>query len=150
MVIAVLGGTLTDLGPWYQSLRQPGWKPPDILFGPAWTVIYACCIAAFVIGWRRAASLEEQRRRAMRDWLIGLFALNGFFNVAWSLLFFRLRRPDWAGIEVAALWLSIGVLIVFLWRVSRTSSLLLLPYLVWVSFAAALTWAVTRMNGPFG
>lgn len=150
VAIAILGGTLTDLGPWYQSLRQPGWKPPDVLFGPAWTVIYACCVTAFVIAWRRAASLDEARRRELREWLIGLFALNGFLNVAWSLLFFRLRRPDWAAIEVVALWLSIGVLMVFLWRVSKPSSLLLAPYLGWVSVAAALTWTVARMNGPFG
>lgn len=149
VAIAIVGGTLTDLGPWYQSLRQPGWKPPDLLFGPTWTVIYACCVAAFVIAWRRAASLDEGRRRALRDWLTALFALNGFLNVAWSLIFFRLRRPDWAAIEVVALWLSIGALMVFLWRLSRPSSLLLAPYLAWVSVAAALTWAVARMNGPF-
>lgn len=142
--IAVLGGTLTDLGPWYQSLRQPSWKPPDLLFGPAWTLIYACCVGAFVIAWRRAGSREA------REWLIGLFALNGFLNVGWSLLFFRLRRPDWAGIEVVALWLSIVGLMIFTARISRTSGLLLLPYLLWVSVAAALTWAVAQMNGPFG
>lgn len=150
VVIAVLGGTLTDLGPWYQSLRQPPWKPPDLLFGPAWTVIYACCVTAFAIAWRRAARLEDTRRRAIREWLIGLFALNGFLNVAWSLLFFRMRRPDWAWIEVVGLWLSIVGLMIFLWRLSKPSSLLLAPYLAWVSFAAALTWAVARMNGPFG
>lgn len=142
--IAVLGGTLTDLGPWYQALKQPAWKPPDLLFGPAWTVIYACCVAAFVIAWRRAPST------ATREWLIGLLALNGFANVLWSLLFFRLQRPDWAGVEVVGLWLSIAVLIGFMARFARSASLLLLPYLAWVSFAAALTWAVTRMNGPFG
>lgn len=147
--VAVLGGTLTDLGPWYQSLKQPGWKPPDWLFGPAWTLIYACCVAAFVIAWRGAASLEEGQRRATREWLIGLFALNGFLNVVWSLLFFRLKRPDWAAIEAVALWLSIVLLIVFTARWARPSALLLAPYLVWVSIAAALTWAVAKMNGPF-
>ena len=141
--VAVLGGTLTDLGSWYQSLRQPEWKPPDPLFGPAWTLIYAACIVAFAIAWRQAASRET------REWLIGLFAMNGFLNVGWSLLFFRLRRPDWAGIEVVLLWLSIVMLIAFTARISRASGLLLAPYLVWVSFAAALTWAVTSMNGPF-
>ena len=60
--IAVLGGTLTDLGPWYQSLQQPGWKPPDMLFGPAWTLIYACCVLAFILAWRRASSRGQLAR----------------------------------------------------------------------------------------
>jgi tryptophan-rich sensory protein len=76
--------------------------------------------------------------------------LNAFLNVSWSLLFFRLRRPDWALAEVGMLWLSILVLLVFLGRVSRTSGWLLVPYLAWVAFAAALNLAVVRLNGPFG
>ena len=87
---------------------------------------------------------------ATREWLIGLFALNGFLNVLWSLLFFRLHRPDYALIEVGGLWLSIGVLILFLARVSRTASLLLTPYIAWVSIAAALNYEVVKMNPPFG
>jgi tryptophan-rich sensory protein len=142
--IAVLGGTLTDLGPWYQSLQQPGWKPPDMLFGPAWTSIYACCVLAFLLAWRRVSSREA------REWLIGLFALNGFLNVLWSLLFFRLRRPDWAALEAVALWFSIVALMVLLSRMSRTASVLMLPYLAWVTIAAALTWTVSQLNGPFG
>ena len=82
--------------------------------------------------------------------MLGLFALNAFLNVSWSLLFFRLRRPDWAFAEVGLLWLSILVLVVFLGRVSRTSGWLLAPYLAWVTFAAALNLAVVRLNGPFG
>jgi tryptophan-rich sensory protein len=140
---AALGGTLTDIGPWYQSLRQPAWKPPDALFGPAWTLIYGFTVASAVIGWRRAPD------RKAREWLIGLFALNGFLNVLWSLLFFRLQRPDWALVEVVALWLSIALLMLVLRRYARISSLLLVPYLAWVSFAAALNAAVVRLNGPF-
>ena len=143
IVVGALGGTLTDTTGWYQTLTKPAWQPPDILFAPAWTLIYALCVASFAIGWRAAPS------KAAREWLIGLFALNGFLNVLWSLLFFRLQRPDWAGIEVVALWLSIAGLIIALWRTSRTASLLLLPYLAWVSFASVLTWAITALNGPF-
>ncbi len=82
--------------------------------------------------------------------MLVLFALNGFVNVFWSLLFFRLRRPDWALAEVGFLWLSILVLIVYLGRIHRTSGWLLAPYLAWVSFAATLNVAVVRLNGPFG
>lgn len=141
--VAAIGGTMTDLGPWYRSLNKPSWQPPDAAFGPVWTAIFACAAASSVIAWRRA------RSAATREWIIGLFALNGFLNVLWSLLFFRLRRPDWALIEVAGLWVSILLLILFLLRLSRTASVLLAPYIVWVSIAAALNFAVVRLNPAF-
>lgn len=68
----------------------------------------------------------------------------------WSLLFFRVQRPDWALIEVALLWLSIAGLIVYCGRFSRPSAVLLLPYIAWVSVAAALNYAIVQLNGPFG
>ena len=67
----------------------------------------------------------------------------------WSFLYFRLRRPDWALFEVALLWLSVLALILVLARYSRVSSLLLAPYLCWVTFAAVLNWGTVRLNGPF-
>jgi translocator protein len=143
IVVATVGGTLTDIGIWYQSLIKPAWQPPDWLFGPAWTLIFALATASAVHAWRDADS------RARREWIIGLFALNGFLNVLWSLLFFTLKRPDWALIEVVLLWLSILLPIIFFWRFSRPASLYLLPYLLWVSFAAILNLAVVRLNGPF-
>ena len=95
--VAVLGGLMTDLGPWYASLKQPSWKPPDWAFGPIWTTIFALAAAAGVIGWRRAPS------RSDREQLLVLFAANGFLNVFWSLLYFRLHRPDWSLVEVPSL-----------------------------------------------
>ena len=80
---------------------------------------------------------------------IALFALNGFLNVTWSALFFRLKRPDWALAEVGLLWLSIVVLIVVIARHSKNASVLLAPYLAWVTFAAVLNLAIVQLNGPF-
>ena len=144
MTLAGLGALSTDLGPWYQSLQQPPWKPPDVLFGPAWTIIYALAATAGVRAWHAAPT------RSDREWLIALFALNGFLNLLWSLLFFRVQRPDWALIEVGFLWASILLLMIVLGRYSRAAWLLLAPYLAWVSFAATLNFAVVRLNGPFG
>jgi tryptophan-rich sensory protein len=143
IAVAGLGGLATDLGPWYASLRQPPWKPHDALFGPAWTLIYACAAMAGVKAW------EADPRRAARDTLLALFFLNGFLNLLWSLLFFRLQRPDWALMEVGALWLSILALILWTRPRSRAASRLLWPYLAWVSFAAVLNAAVVELNGPF-
>lgn len=143
MAVAGLGALTTDLGAWYQSLVQPSWKPPDWLFGPAWTTIFALAAAAGVIAWREAPG------KSQREWMLALFALNGFLNVFWSLLYFRLRRPDWALLEVGFLWLSVLVLIVVLGRYSRRAGALLLPYLLWIMFAGALNWSTVQRNAPF-
>ena len=79
-----------------------------------------------------------------------MFALNAILNVAWSLFFFRLHRPDWALAENVLLWLSVLALIVVLAPFSPVSSCLLAPYLVWVSIAAFLNWTIVRLNAPFG
>lgn len=141
--VAALGATMTDLGPWYQGLAKPAWNPPDVVFPMGWTLIYALITLAGVAAWRAA------RTSAQAEWVIGLFALNGFLNITWSILFFRLQRPDWAFWEVTLLWLSILVLIGYCGRFSRGAALLLLPYLAWVSFAGALNWAVVQLNAPF-
>ena len=142
-MVAGTGMTLTDLGPWYQGLREPSWKPPDAAFGVIWTAIFALAAAAGVVAWRRA------RTSSGRQWIVALFAINGFLNVLWSLIFFKLRRPDYAMVEVAFLWASILSLIIALYRRSALASGLLVPYLVWVSIAAALNYEVVALNGPF-
>ena len=141
--IAVVGATITDIGPWYRGLAQPRWAPPEAAYGIAWTAIYALSALAGVTGW---LAMERWRDR---EWLIGLFALNGFLNILWSLLFFQLRRPDWALVEVLALWLSVLALILTIWRRSMTGAVLLVPYLLWVTFAGYLNMTIVRLNGPF-
>ncbi len=142
--VATLGATMTELGPWYQNLRKPDWKPPDWLFGPGWTVIFALAALSAASAWRDA------KERAQRDWILILFLANGSLNVLWSLLFFRAQRPDWSLIEVFFLWGSILVLIIYLARFSKQGAVLLVPYLAWVTFAGALNWSVVSLNGPFG
>ena len=144
LVVAFLGETMTDLGPWYQALEKPGWTPPDWVFGLAWTVILALMALAAVSTWRAAPNTR------VSDMTVGLFALNGFLNILWSLIFFRMQRPDWAFAELLLLWLSIVALIVFCGRYSRFAALALLPYLAWVTMAGVLNWQVVELNGPFG
>lgn len=142
-MVALVGMTITDIGPWYHSLIQPSWAPPEAAYGVAWTAIYALTAIAGVTAWLATPSSRE------REWLIGLFALNGFLNVAWSLLFFQIHRPDWALDEVILLWLSVAALIVFTWRRSIVAAVLLVPYLMWVTFAGYLNMNVVHLNGPF-
>ncbi|TNC13665.1 tryptophan-rich sensory protein [Methylobacterium terricola] len=143
IVVAGAGAWLTALGPWYRSLQVPSWKPPDWAFGPVWTTIFTLAAIAGVLSWNAAPEGPP------RTWLIAAFALNGALNIAWSGVFFRLERPDWALIEVVALWLSVVLLIVVVGRLSGLGAVLLVPYLVWVGIAACLNWSIVRLNGPF-
>jgi benzodiazapine receptor len=142
IIVAGAGAFLTELSPWYHALKRPSWQPPDWLFGPAWTVILGLASLSLFL------ALRHSQDRGERLLIFGLFVLNGVLNVLWSPLFFKLRRPDWALAEVPLLWLSILLPIVLLWSVSRISSLLLFPYLEWVSFAAFLNLMIVRLNRP--
>jgi translocator protein len=143
-MVALAGGLLTDVGPWYERLRFPKLRPPNWLFGPAWTTIYIFIAVSGVMAWENAPDA------AMRGLLITLFFLNALLNVLWTPLFFKFRRPDWALIEVAPLWLSIVALMVCIYAIRPGAALVMSPYLAWVSFAAWLNWRIVELNKPFG
>ena len=126
-LVAGIGGALTDLGPWYFALKQPAWKPPDIAFGPIWTTIFTLCALSGWGAWQLATSFKQKLAIAL------MFGVNGALNVLWSWLYFTLKRPDWA-----------------LWRSSMLSSLMIVPYLVWVTTAGFLNHSTIELNGPFG
>ena len=138
--VAAIGAGVTSLGPWYRELAKPAWQPPDWLFGPAWTLIFALCAVVGARCWSLAPDLAARRR------VVAAFAVNGALNVSWSVLFFRLQRPAWALVEVLALWVSILVLIRVCAAVWRPAAWLLAPYLAWVSFATVLNAAIVRLN----
>ena len=86
---------------------------------------------------------------AGRGRVLVAYALNALLNILWSVLFFTLRRPDWALVEVVPLWLSVLLLIAVSGRRDRAAGWLLVPYLAWVGFAGVLNWSVVRLNEPF-
>nr|WP_294533373.1 TspO/MBR family protein [uncultured Rhodoblastus sp.] len=141
--VAVIGGLTTDVGPWYEKLRFPAIRPPNWLFGPAWTLIFSLTATAGVIAWNEAPDAGA------RTILLALFAANILLNIAWSPLFFRWRRPDWAFIELIPFWASILALILHCARFSPRAAYLLLPYLTWVTFAGWLNFRVVQLNAPF-
>jgi len=145
VVLAVMGAKATSLGPWYYGLNKPPWQPPDWLFGPAWTLIYGLCVWSAGRAWLAAETDAERYGQVLAP-----FAVNIVLNAAWSFLFFRFRRPDWAFVEVIALWLSVASLVIVLWPLDRLASVLILPYLSWVTFAATLNRTIIRLNAPFG
>jgi translocator protein len=132
--VAAIAGGLTVLDDWYYNLEQPWFKPPDLLFGPAWTTLFILMAWSGVLAWRTAAE-DELSLSARRARLL--------------LLWFYLQRPDWALAEVVVLWLSIVLLIRHTMRYNKRAALILWPYLAWVSFAAMLNLATAVLNAPF-
>jgi tryptophan-rich sensory protein len=143
LIVAVAGGLATRIGPWYFNLRKPAWQPPDWLFGPVWTVIFALCALAAARAWGGTGSVLRKKL------VLVLFVVNGLLNVGWSVLFFTLRRPDWALAEIPLLWLSIALIMYICGGDVPAVRWLLAPYLAWVTFAAALNLAVVQLNYPF-
>ncbi|MFB9151384.1 tryptophan-rich sensory protein TspO [Roseovarius ramblicola] len=129
-------GGLFPPGEWYQKLRKPWWTPPNWLFPVAWTILYLCMAAA---GARVAMS--PGNGLAMALWALQI-ALNGL----WTPVFFGLRRMKLGLRVLGLLWLSVAATLVALWQVDMIAGVLFVPYLVWVSVAAALNLSVLRLN----
>jgi len=130
--------TMASVGGWYTTLVKPSWRPPDWIFGPVWTVLYATMAVAGWLVWRRGGLASVPALR----W----FAAQLVLNVGWSVVFFGLRMPGLAFAEILALWLAIAATLMTSWRVSRPAGILLIPYLLWVSFATVLNFAIWRLN----
>lgn len=132
VLVAVVGGSVTDTGAgsWYRTLDQPAWNPPDWLFAPVWTLLYALMAVAAWLVWRRG-----QRAPLV------LYAVQLALNLAWTLVFFGLESP-WGGVLViTALWMAI-VATIAAFRRTPVAPWLLAPYLAWVTYAAALNLAI--------
>lgn len=133
---AITGGQFMP-GEWYAQLAKPSWTPPNWLFGPVWTVLYVAIAAAGWLVWR------GERRAALP---LALWVAQIVLNAAWSWLFFGLHRPGTAFAEIVVLLATIVGFAIAAWPVSRTASLLFVPYALWVGFASALNFAVWRLN----
>jgi translocator protein len=120
----------------YQQLVQPSWAPPPAVFGPVWTVLYAGIAVSGWLVWRRAGSGP-----ALTAWAVQLL-----LNAAWTPLFFGAGLFGVAFAEICLLWVAIVATIALFARHSRPAAALLLPYLAWVSFAAALNLAIWQLN----
>jgi benzodiazapine receptor len=139
--VAALGSWLTvpALPGWYANLNRPTWTPPNQVFAPVWSILYALMAVAAWLVWR-------QRERTRIRVALTLFGVQLACNAAWSWLFFDLKRPGLAFIDIVLLWLAILATLVTFLRVRRTAGLLLVPYLLWVSYAAALNFSLWRLN----
>lgn len=136
---AVGGIAAASAGEFYQALVRPSWAPPGWLFGPAWSVLYVLMgISAWLV-WR--ANGFAYARVALLLFIAQLVA-----NALWTWLFFVWRDGALALGEILLLWVLIVTVIFLFWRVSKVAAVLLIPYLAWVSFATALTFATWQLN----
>lgn len=138
---AAIGGLASANAPaFYAELRQPAWAPPAWVFGPVWSLLFlAMALAAWLV-WR------QPQPGGARSFALRLFVLQLGANALWSWLFFAWRLGGPAFAEVLLLWTLIAATLLAFLRLHRAAGLLLLPYLLWVSFAAGLNWVLWRLN----
>jgi translocator protein len=142
---AALGGGITAraIPTWYRELRKPAWNPPDQLFGPVWTLLYAqMAVAAWLV--HRAG--RDVAREATAHRTLWLWWLQLGLNLGWSISFFGLRRPGWALILIGLLEATVLATAVTASRVSRLPALLLAPYALWTGFALILNERIWELN----
>ena len=126
-------------GEWYASLQKPSWNPPNWIFGPVWTVLYATMgITAWLV-WKRGG-FSGQRIA------LSLFLMQLLFNALWSPLFFGLHNAALALLDIVLLWLAVLATVAAFWKAHALAGALLFPYLAWVTFASVLNFALWRLN----
>jgi tryptophan-rich sensory protein len=129
----------SSLGNWYHLLAKPSWNPPEEVFAPVWSALYLIMAIAAWLVWRRGS--ENEVIPAMTTYFAQLV-----LNVLWPLLFFGLRAPGWAALDILLLWLAIIMAITQFRRVSLPAAWLLAPYLAWVTFASVLNITIWQIN----
>lgn len=142
--VAAAGGaiTATSVGSWYQGLAKPWFNPPDWVFGPVWTLLYAMIALA---GWR----VWRLRGWGAQGWFepaLLVWALQLALNLCWSFVFFGARMIGAALVEIVVLLAAIGVTLRLFARIERLAAWLLAPYAAWVAFATLLNAALWRLN----
>ena len=130
--------TSPNINTWYASLIKPGFNPPNWLFAPAWTILFFLMGWAFYLIWT-----NKSKNKSSAYWA---FAIQFLLNIVWSAIFFGLKLPNIAFFEIVILWLAILWTIIEFYKVNKTAGYLLVPYILWVSFASILNYYVWILN----
>lgn len=132
--------TMDSVNTWYADLSRPSFTPPDWAFGVVWPILYIMMgISAFLI-WNKGIDSKQARVA------LGLFVLQLVLNGLWTPIFFGLHMMALALAEIILLWVAILMMILAFWRISKVATCLLIPYILWVSFAIALNAALWHLN----
>jgi translocator protein len=141
LAIGGVSGALSSepITSWYLTLNKPSWNPPNYLFGPVWTTLYIMMAIALARIWSSPSG-------ELRNTAIWVFAIQLFLNFWWSIIFFNFKMMGWALVEIVAMWLAIATTIYYFSKIDKTAAFLLVPYLLWVSFATFLNFTLWRLN----
>jgi len=161
----VIGAFFTTpaIGSWYKTLNKPSFNPPNWIFGPVWTTLFVLMGISLYLVWRKKwmpiNEIESDKTKAWNKWsqkffngswqkanIIIIFIVQLVVNILWSAVFFGAQSPDLAFFVLIMLWFAILFTIVNFYRVSKTAGLLLLPYILWVSFAGILNYFIWALN----
>lgn len=137
----VIGSIFTapNIPSWYATLAKPVFNPPNWIFAPVWISLYVLMAISFYLIWIRNDIPNF-------GFLMSLFVLQLVLNAFWTIIFFGLKSPFFAFIEIVVLWILILLCIISFHKISKTASVLLVPYLLWVTFAAVLNFELWRLN----
>lgn len=130
--------TFSQIPTWYMTIAKPAWNPPSWLFGPVWTVLYLLMAISLYLLW---TSKNKNRTKA-----INFFYIQLVLNVLWSWMFFGWHQIGFAFVEIIVLWLAILATIIYSSKINQTASWLLIPYILWVSFAIYLNHSILLLN----
>ncbi|HTX86867.1 MAG TPA: TspO/MBR family protein [Candidatus Nanoarchaeia archaeon] len=140
--VGFVGSVFTEpaINSWYAYLQKPSFNPPAWIFAPVWTLLYILMgIAAYLV-----IKKIKENRLAIAGIII--FAIHLIINVSWSIIFFGAKMIPLSFADIIVLWLLIVCLIIVFWRIDKRASLLLWPYLAWVSFASLLNLSIMLLN----
>ena len=132
--------TFSAIPTWYSTLAKPSFSPPNFIFGPVWTILYTLMGISLFLIWRKGLRKTKVRKA------VKIFMIHLFFNAIWSIIFFGFRNPGVAFVEIVMLWFLIVLTIKRFWKIDKLAAYLLLPYLLWVSFASFLNFTVWKLN----
>ena len=132
--------TASSVTTWYPILVKPSFNPPSWLFGPVWITLYAMMGVALYLVWREKQAGKETKQA------IAVFLAQLAINSVWSIVFFGLKSTGAALVVIAVLWLLIAASIWKFYPIKKAAAWLLVPYLLWVSFASVLNYAIWRLN----
>ena len=130
LIVAFLGSLFTDTGSWYNTIK-PSITPPNIVFPIAWTTLFILIALSMYFSWVNAKDNQKDR-------VTLFYAINLILNILWTVIFFGMKQTGVALFEIAVLWISVLSLMIINWKISKTATWLLLPYLLWISFATLL------------
>jgi len=125
---------------WYRTLTKPSFNPPNSIFSPVWITLFVLMGISLFLVWQK--NLKDRKVKTA----LTFFAVQLVLNILWSIIFFRLESPFFAFIEIIILWLAILLTILKFFKVSKPAGVLLLPYILWVSFAAFLNFSIWNLN----